>query len=237
MTSTPATPPGVDTPIPIERIQAMADRFNQFLGRNGYRVGPTPILRYSRDMGEYGDAFQGYGPLRGGQPAAVADGQGVNFAPRHHAALVKLARRYGGARMRQPTMTPAEVDAAATLIHEMRHKQGPLYSGGGPFPTATPEQIALEEGSAQAAALDVLPALAKRLFGRPLPIPPANNVYPAEVTNLMHLSRFGSGAASARERAARVWRRDFQNADLAVRDQMAAAARQKRSEWGARTGR
>ena len=102
------------------------------------------------------------------------------------------------------------------VTHELLHRRETV-------PCWTPGGVGLnaEEGIVDALAVDVLPALAWRLYGERWAFVP---VYPREVAAIRAASRFATGARSWRERAPRLWRRALWREGCEGRARMLAEA-------------
>lgn len=203
---------------------AFGGHVQNFLGQHGYPVAP-----YTTNVREYPD-------LAAPPTKAWATPGRVNWSPSYASALEAIAAKWG----KRERLTAKQVDTIRIALHEgihqMRYARTPeLFRGD----SATPGTGAyFEEASTEAAARDLLPIFTAKMFGHRIPNQDAvTGSYDAETQNLRHLSVFGSGAKDSKAYAARVWRRTFNHADAATRQQMAAAAMQKRAVWGKETGR
>lgn len=197
-----------------------------FLTQNGYPVAP-----YTTGVKPYPDP-----PGVTTNAVAFATPGEVNWTPQYVAALESLAKRLGKRGRLRPGQLGTASNALHEGIHQMRYGRTPSVNSGD---RNTPGTGAYwEEAATDAAAADLLPIFAAKMFGHRVPsLDDAPLAYGDHVTNLRQLSVFGSGAKNYKGYKARVWRRQFSHADAETRQRMADEAMQKRIVWGQRTGR
>lgn len=189
-----------------------------FLGQHGY-----PVLPYTSHV----EAPR----TPGSTHVAWAHPGRVNWAPDYVAALEKVANRWG----KRGRLTPKQVDTVRVALHEgihqMRYGRTPGVFEGDATKPGTGAYY--EEASTEAAARDLLPIFTAKMFGHRIPNADAvTGDYQTETQNFRHLSVFGSGAKNYKQQKARAWRRTFNHADAATRQQMAEAAMKARIASG-----
>lgn len=211
------------------QVAALSQNIYHWLTRNGFPVRDftvqygTPDWAQTTDIGNAAPGEVYISPTEAGTLGAVA------------------ARRRLGKGLNE-----RQIDAVRVLMHEqlhqMRYGRTPDVYGSGSRDAGTPGGY--EEGATEAVTRDLLPIFINRMFGgesfpgAPVPLNGETGAaYPQQVTNVRQMSTFGSGAKSYKDRAARVWRRQFLHADEATRQQMVQQASAARAAWGQRTGR
>lgn len=182
-------------------------------------------------LGQHGFPVTPYQSVEGAASAdnrssASADPGMIYWTPGYSTLLESLASRLG----RRGRLTTGQIEAARVALHEgihqMRFGRTPgVYQGDYTQPGTG---AYWEEASTDAVARDLLPIFTAQIFGHKLNPQTITDSYDLQVTNLRQLSVYGSGSKNYRTYKARVWRRSFNHADQATREQMANAAMQVR---------
>lgn len=202
---------------------ALAGHAANWMRANGYGVRENPRLEFVGDYGQTaGRDGERFDPMR---IAAFARDSGITVGPAWQERMRGLAGRVG----QRGQLPLSQMRAGEILAHELMHQTGPL----GDFGEYTDEQAALEEGAAQASTLDALPAFFKQMYGSRWVPADSVGMYQQQVDRLRKLSTIATGSGKFQDRGARVWRRDFQNADLARREEMMRLANERLAAWQA----
>lgn len=199
-------------------VQDFAGNLYNWLGQNGYAIPRK---------------FQvGFGDARGNR--GVSGASGVEFSNAEQPNVEALSARYG---TRGP-IDPRLQSTLSLMLHESLHQstaqRDPTF-----FDTQPKDMVDWEEAATEQSARNLLPAAMKQLFGARFneadyAVP---TFFQQSEKAYRQLSTFGSGAENYTARPARLWQRQFQQADAPTRQQMIDQATAARTAWGQRTGR
>ena len=175
-----------------------------WMNRNGYQV-PAGAAQLHAAPGQVDPNWGGY-----------AQNGSVNFVGPTAGALTNLAGRMG----KRGYVKPGQVQAAATMLHELAHL--PFHARGG---SEDPTIRDGEEGATESVAQDLLAPYMRQMFGYNVgPLNARGSAYAPQVQQVRQASTILSGAPNWRDRRARVWRRTYWNATPEQRAQMMAKA-------------